>query len=301
MPSKLPGGYRTRDAGTHWSITYSAMASPCEILVRCKNVSEAKELASLSFYETTRIEKKFSRYLDDNVVHAINHSKGEPVVVDEEAMRLLQYAEQCYKLSDGRFDITSGILRQAWTFNGQTVTPDKKKITSLLARVGWPRVQLENDTVRLEPAMEIDLGGIGKEYAADRVAGLLARSCAEPLLVNLGGDIRAVSSGKNRYPWTVGIETPGQEDGSAVGEIKIADGGVATSGDTRRYCVVDGRRLGHILDPRTGWPVADAPRSVTVIADNCTAAGFLATMAMLHGPDAEAFLEAQDVKHHCIR
>jgi thiamine biosynthesis lipoprotein len=132
------------------------------------------------------------------------------------------------------------------------------------------------------------------------VAELLASSSGAAVLVNFGGDIRAIASPKDRRCWTVGIEAPGIE-ATAVGQIEVVEGGVATSGDARRYCIVDGQRLGHILDPQTGWPVADAPRSVTVIADNCTAAGFLSTMAMLHGADAENFLEAQGVAHHCIR
>jgi thiamine biosynthesis lipoprotein len=289
-----------RDADTHWSITFTAMAGPCEILVRCGTASEARELASLAYVETRRIEHKFSRYRNDSVVSTINRSNGERVAVDEETLRLLRYAGHCYELSEGRFDITSGVLRQAWTFDGRTVSPDEKKIASLRAHVGWSRVQLDGAAVRLWPGMEIDLGGIGKEYAADRVADLVTTTAGYAVLVNFGGDIRAVAGAKDPRPWTIGIETPGRA-GSAVGQIEIAEGGVATSGDSRRYCIVSGRRLGHILDPRTGWPVSDAPQSVTVIADNCTAAGFLATMAMLHGPGAETFLDAQEVKYHCIR
>jgi thiamine biosynthesis lipoprotein len=192
------------------------------------------------------------------------------------------------------------VLRRAWTFDGRAVVPDERTIAALRQSVGWPRVQLDAAAVRLPPGMEIDLGGIGKEYAADRAAGVVATASGASVLVNFGGDIRVIAGAKDRRRWTIGIETPGR-DGSAAGEIEIVEGGIATSGDSRRYCIVDGRRLGHILDPRTGWPVRDAPRSVTVIADNCTAAGFLATMAMLHGPDAEVFLDAQNVTYHCIR
>ena len=299
MSSSPPGEYAVRNAGAHWAITYAAMASPCEILVHCDNASEADEMASLAYVETLRIERKFSRYRDDNIVHTINQSDGAAVSVDEETSRLLRYAGQCYELSDGRFDITSGILRHAWRFDGGVVTPDDALIESLRARVGWHRVEFDGATVRLPRGMEIDLGGVGKEYAADRVAALLAEAAAVAVLVNLGGDIRAAGSGEDRR-WTIGIEEPGKEN-VAVGQIEIAEGGVATSGDARRFCVVDGVRLGHILDPRTGRPVAGAPHSATVIADTCTAAGFLATAAMLHGPDAEAFLEAQGLVHHCIR
>jgi thiamine biosynthesis lipoprotein len=300
MASSPSGGYSVRAAGTHWAIAYTAMAGPCEVLVRCNTKSESRELASLAYDETTRIERKFSRYRDDNVVHAINRSNGAPVAVDEETSRLLSYAGECYELSGGRFDVTSGVLRAAWTFDGRAVVPDEALIASLLGRVGWSRVQFDGAAIRLSPGMEIDLGGIGKEYAADRVAALLATAAGVAVLVNLGGDIRAMAAEADRRRWTIGIEAP-RRDASAVGQVEIAEGGVATSGDSRRFCFVDGARLGHILDPRTGWPVADAPQSVTVIADTCTAAGFLATMAMLHGPEAEAFLEAQNVTHHCIR
>jgi thiamine biosynthesis lipoprotein len=276
------------------------MAGPCEVLVRCHDASEAEKLASLAYLETTRIERKFSRYRSDNVVHAINHSEGKRVQIDEETSRLLQYAGQCYELSDGRFDITSGILRRAWTFDGRSFKPDEAQIASLRESVGWPRVHLDAASMLLPTGMEIDLGGIGKEYAADRVAELVAEDSEAAVLVNFGGDIRAIPGAKDRRGWTVGIEAPGA-DTAPVGQIEIAEGGVATSGDARRYCIVEGRRLGHILDPRTGWPVADAPRSVTVVADNCTAAGFMSTLAMLHGADAEGFLNTLGVTHHCIR
>lgn len=281
-------------------IAYVAMASPCEVLAYCDSASEAERLASLAFHETTRIERKFSRYLDNNIVHAINTSAGTDVEVDAETARLLQYAAQCYELSEGLFDVTSGVLRCAWKFDGRPVSPDRTLIASLLQRVGWNRVEFDGKRIRLARGMEIDLGGIGKEYAADRVAALLRENTPAAVMVNLGGDIRAVSSSHMRGPWAIGIQSP-HDAGAAVGQVEIGDGGVATSGDARRFCIVDGVRLGHILDPRTGWPVSGAPRSVTVVAETCTAAGLLSTLAMLQGPDAEAFLQAQGLTFHCVR
>ena len=300
MACSPDGGYSVRDAGTHWVIAYAAMASPCRILVPCSNASEARKLASLAYQETARIECKFSRYRSDNVVHAINHGNGASITIDEETSRLLHYAAQCHRLSDGRFDVTSGVLRRAWNFDGRDVTPDDAKIALLREYVGWERVVLGAATIRLEPGMEIDLGGIGKEYAVDRVAARVAAEANAAVLANFGGDIRVVAHPRDARTWSIGIESPREDDG-AVGQIELAEGGVATSGDARRFCTVAGKRLGHILDPRTGWPVEDAPRSVTVVADTCTAAGFLATMAMLHGSEAEDFLDAQRVRYHCIR
>jgi thiamine biosynthesis lipoprotein len=119
-------------------------------------------------------------------------------------------------------------------------------------------------------------------------------------MVNFGGDVRAIASDDDREPWVIGIEDP-ERDGVAIGEIKLIDGGVATSGDVRRFCIVDGVRMGHILNPQTGWPVKGAPRSVTVLGNMCTEAGLLATLAMLQGSDAENYLKEQDAKYHCVR
>jgi len=299
MGSSVREALAVADKGSHWAITYGAMAGPCEILIRGADEKLANELASLAHTETVRIERKFSRYRADNMVHAINHSEGVPVPLDEETSKLLQYAGQCYELSEGRFDITSGVLRRAWTFDGGSISPDAAEIAILRESVGWWRVGFDGESIRLPYGMEIDLGGIVKEYAADRVAALTAESASGSVLVNFGGDIRIIAAGKDA-PWTIGIEEPGPRK-KAVGQIEIAQGGVATGGEAHRLCMVDGERMGDTLDPRTGWPVSGAPRSVTVIADTCSTAGFLATMAILHGPAAENFLEAQRVIYHCIR
>ena len=284
---------------SHWLITFKSMASPCEIFIRCSNKSEAEQLASLAFTETKRIEKTYSRYRDDNIIYAINNSNGASIEIDEELERLLNYAGQCYNLSDGLFDITSGVLRKAWRFDGNEFTPDKKLIESLLEIVGWDKVELNGNSFRMKPGMQIDLGGIGKEYAVDRVAEMLFERSGRPLLVNFGGDMRAITSEKEPVPWIIGIENP-EKAKTAVGEIKLTNGGVATSGDLFRFCIVDGVRMGHILNPKTGWPVSRAPRNVTVLGSYCVEAGFLATLAILQGSQAEQFLKSQDAIGHCI-
>jgi thiamine biosynthesis lipoprotein len=292
--------YTLKESDTYWTAAFSAMASPCEILMDCETASEAHRLASLAVSETARIERKYSRYRSDSVVSQINTSDGVPVVIDDETAQLLRYAAECYKLSDGAFDITSGVLRRAWQFNGQEAEPDTDLIKSLLSQVGWDKVTLTDSTVLLHPDMEIDLGGIGKEYAVDRVAQMLFEALPVSLMVNFGGDIRAIANKSRPQSWVVGIEDPSKQN-EAVGTLSLEHGAVATSGDAARFCMVNGKRLGHILDPRTGWPVEDAPRSVTVVADLCTEAGLLATLSMLQGSEAEEFLAAQSVTYHCIR
>lgn len=257
-------------------------------------------LASLAFSETTRIEQKFSRYRADNIVHAINHGDGSPVAVDEETAHLLTYAGQCYDLSGGLFDITSGVLRRAWKFDGRVVHPDQRLIDTLRELVGWTKVRYDGASITLLAGMEIDFGGIGKEYAVDRVAQLVFGASGRPVMVNFGGDIRACSAETDPHTWDVGIEDPLRHD-RPLGLIALSRGAVTTSGDAHRCCYVDGQRLGHILDPRTGWPAADAPQSVTVLGEYCTEAGLLSTLAILQGANAESFLSAQGVVYHCVR
>ena len=292
--------YTIQFKDSYWVIAYEAMASPCEILVRSNDRSEAERLASLAFSETRRIEHTYSRYRDDNIVYRINQSNAKPIAVDDELARLLNYADQCYRLSDGLFDITSGVLRKAWKFDGSSVTPDTTLIESLRARVGWDEVSWDGRSLRLQPGQEIDLGGLGKEYAVDRVAEMLFQASGVSLMVNFGGDIRAIAAEDHQAPWVVGIENPRLQN-NAVGQIDLVNGGIATSGDLHRFCYIEGVRMGHILNPRTGWPVADAPRSVTVLADSSVEAGFLATLTMLQGAHAEQFLQDQQISGHCIR
>ncbi|MFZ5724610.1 MAG: FAD:protein FMN transferase [Pseudomonadota bacterium] len=281
---------------------FSAMASPCEILAHGADENMLARLTALAHGEAIRIERKFSRYRDDSVLARIHAGNGNAVPIDDETWRLLQYADELYRLSDGLFDITSGVLRRAWKFDGSDRVPSAAQVAELLPLIGWSRVQWDRTSIRLAPGMQIDFGGIGKEYAVDRALALLAAEFRGPLLVNFGGDLAAAAgdtaAGVPAHEWSVGIEAA---DGGREGVIRLRSGGIATSGDARRFLLKDGVRYGHILDPRTGWPVPQAPRSVTVMARTCLEAGTLSTLAMLQGAGAEAFLAAQDLPYRIQR
>lgn len=292
--------YALTRSGAHWVIRFRAMASPCEVLIACEKASDAERLGLLAYTETTRIESKFSRYRDDSAVTVINRANGGEVCIDEETYGLLKYSGECHALTEGLFDITSGILRRAWIFDGRQHKPNQKLIDQLLASVGWHKVKLTSNTVRLQSGMEIDLGGVGKEYAVDRVAKMLYDALPVPILVNFGGDLRAICAPPSDHKWNIGIEAA-QTEKYPSGLIELAHGGVATSGISYRHCFVNGKRLGHILNPLTGWPVENVPQSVTVLADTCTEAGLLTTTAMLNGSGAEEFLKAQGVVFQCVR
>lgn len=281
----------------YWLGRFSAMASPNEVLMDVDSRADAEALLRIAVDETRRIERKFSRYRDDNIVHRINHAGGERILVDAETADLLDFAERCHALSEGRFDITSGVLRRVWRFDGSDRIPEQQRIEATLRFVGWNRVRWARPYLTLQPGMEIDLGGLGKEYAVDRSAALMARFRAAGLLVNYGGDLYVTGTRRDGTPWTVGIDDPAATGRGSLGRIRLERGGLTTSGDARRFLLRDGVRYGHILDPMTGWPVAGAPRSVTVVADTCMEAGVLSTIAMLQGSRAEEFLQAQQVPY----
>lgn len=280
---------------------FFAMGSPCELLLDTTAPGELRRVAERVAREAWRIEDKFSRYLEGNVIDRINHADGEPVEVDDETARLIAFAGTLNELSGGGFDITSGVLRRAWHFDGSDRLPPADAVREALLLVGWHRVQWQAPWLTLQPGMELDLGGIGKEYAVDRCASILRASSRHPGLVNFGGDLVATAPPAARSAWTVGIESPESGLPGNDGIVKLKVGALATSGDARRYLLRDGIRYSHILDPATGWPVRDAPRSVTVAADTCTQAGMLSTLAMLKGAQAEAFLRDQGVKFWCNR
>jgi thiamine biosynthesis lipoprotein len=190
-----------------------------------------------------------------------------------------------------------------WRFDGSDRVPEAAAVRALMPLVGWERVSWRRPRLALQAGMEIDLGGIGKEYAVDRAAGLLRAATEASVLVNFGGDLVASGPRHDGRAWVVGIEdpTPPADAPASRTGFELARGAAATSGDARRYLLKDGRRYSHILDARNGWPVDGAPRSVTVLALTCIEAGTLATLAMLQGTRAEEFLQAQGARYWCLR
>jgi thiamine biosynthesis lipoprotein len=279
---------------------FTAMAGSCEILVDTDSPPRGERALELARQEARRIERKFSRYLPDSEVGRINGSHGQSVRVDEETAHLLDYAATCYELSEGMFDITSGVLRRAWKFDGSDRVPAEAAVADLLQYVGWGRVAWGDRTLTMPAGMEIDLGGIGKEYAVDRAASLIAAEIPDAFVVNFGGDLCASGPRRGSRPWNIGVDDPERTGDATIARIPLSRGGLATSGDARRYILYRGKRLGHILNPKTGWPIDGAPRSVTVIAPTCVEAGTLSTLAYLQGPGARAFLEAEGAQFRIV-
>ena len=280
-----------------WKAEFLSMGSPCELLCDDDNEVVAEAAAQAVAAEAWRIEDKFSRYIRGNIIDRINRAEGARIDVDEETARLIDFAVTLYELSERRFDITSGSLRRVWTFDESANVPNRADVDAILELVGWHKVEWSASALRMPPGMEIDLGGIGKEYAVDRAAAIARDQTTASCLVNFGGDLAVSREPSTRDAWSVGIEALGGGADASDTIIKLSAGALATSGDAQRFLLKDGVRYAHILDPTTGWPVQGAPASITVAADTCVQAGMLSTLAMLQGEGAEAFLEAQGCQY----
>lgn len=249
------------------------------------SVFQNSELAPQALFdaietELLRIQYKYSRFEADSIISKINSSSREQSIeVDAETAGLLNYAAQAFRESDGLFDITSGVLSRAWNFKTKTI-PNGRVISELLTAVGWEKVIWDGAFIRLPFArMEIDFGGIGKEYACDRVVGMCKEYGITQALINLGGDIAALGNHPNGRPWNIGIRHPRKQDG-VLGSLELSDSALATSGDYERYFEFEGARYCHIINPKTGYP-ASAIQSVSVVHKSCLVAGTLSTIAML--------------------
>ena len=269
------------------------MGGENELRLYARDPAHGAAAAQGAVAEIRRIEQAYSRYRDNSVVSRINRAAGEaPIEIDPETAVLLAFADDCYRASDGLFDITSGVLRRVWNFRGGTL-PEAAAVSAILPMVGWNRVEHSGDTIRLpQSGMEIDFGGIGKEYAADRAAAKLMEFGIFHGLVNLGGDIRILGPHPDGSPWPIHIAHPRQPN-AIVATIPLTTGALTTSGDYLRYIDCDGKRYCHILNPRTGWPVAHW-QSATVIAPTCAVAGSLSTVSMLLEARSIAFLDARN-------
>lgn len=273
------------------------MGTACALHLYAPRRAEAYRAACPAIEEVVRIERRYSRYRSGNLMAAINQAaqRGESIEVDEETAGLLDYAYACHAGSGGLFDITAGLLRQAWDFTSGKL-PSQAAIAALLPRIGLDKVIWKAPRLTFTvPGMELDFGGLGKEYAADQAAEICRAHGIRHGLVDLGGDLAVIGPHPDGTPWRIGIRHPRQNT-ALMDHIEIHQGGLASSGDYERCITINGKRYGHILDPRSGWPV-EGLASVSVIADKCMVAGSLSTIAMLKGRDGIGWLESLGVAH----
>ena len=260
------------------------MGCPCELRFHADTKQLFTRAVRKCVAEIRRFERKYSRYRPDSMTSKINNAAGRaPVSIDTETAAILKYAAVCHEQSGGLFDMTSGVLRRVW-HRKRTALPTQGELDDCLALVGWDKVEHSENHVYLPiDGMELDFGGVVKEYAADAAAIVARQAGIRHGLINLGGDICIVGPQPGGDPWRVGIVHPVNTD-SALATVSLLDGALTTSGSYERYVKIQGTRYSHLIDPRTGWPV-EGLLSVSVVAPQAVVAGSVTSIALLQPPD----------------
>jgi FAD:protein FMN transferase len=283
---------------------WRALGTDCSLQYTCADdrTAEAFVRAVQTWVET--FEARYSRFRLTSLVSQINAAAGGRWIdIDEEMERFLDLCGTLHNLSRGLLDVTALPLIRLWNYQSATPrVPAESEIAAARALTGWPRVERAPGRVRLPQAgMALDFGGWGKEYAVDMAASIARAHGLATAMIDFGHDLYALGSAPGKPAWHVGLEDPAQTDGTCWSSLAIKDRGVASSGDYRRGYIINGVRYGHIIDPRTGRPVAHGSRQVNIVAPTCLQAGVLATTAFILPPaEAVRFISESADSEGCI-
>mgnify|MGYP003339518597 CR=1 FL=1 len=283
IPAVLPADLPLR------RLSFQALGTRCEVQYAAPGGDvQAQAFERVAVAWVTAFEAKYSRFRPDSLISRINAAAGrEWVAVDAEAEALFKLCDTLHFMTQGVLDPTALPLMRLWDYKAATPRiPTAAEIAAARSLVGWKKVRREPGRVFLpESGMALDLGGFGKEYAVDAVAQLAVEHRLPCALVDFGHDLRAIGAPPGRPAWHIGLEDP-QAPGRSSGSVALVNRGIASSGDYLRGFTVDGRRYGHIIDPRTGWPVANGCVQANVVANSCLQAGVLSTAAFVLGVPA---------------
>lgn len=269
-------GYGLRTMGTWASIT----------LVTTDSVATAAD-ANAALADFARVDSLMSNWSEQSEVSRWNrHAASGRLAAQPEALAVLIAALDVAEASGGAFDVTVEPLVRVWGFlDGVPKRPATATIEELLDRVGshWIVVDAIGGTVGFDhPDLRIDLGGIAKGYAVDRARETLVARGVDHALIDLSGNMAALGHPPGRDSWVVGVRDP-EDRVPFFARLLLQDDAIATSGNYEQFVDVDGKRYGHVLDPRTGWP-AQGLDAVTVLAATARDADAWATALLVQGP-----------------
>ena len=268
-------------------VRFRAMGTECQLIYRAPSRKQGVAFRDAAFDWVADFERKYSRYREDSLLSSINKAgPDEWTETDAELESMLALCDHYHWSTGGVFDPSSLPVLRLWNYQVETPTiPKDAEVAAALKLVGWNKVERRAGAIRLPVrGMAIDLGGIGKEYAVDRVIEQSRPFGITSIMVDFGRDVRAAGPAPQGGPWRVGLEHP-LDVGTCWGGVSASNRAVATSGDYLRGFEFEGRRFGHIVDPRTGWPIDNGCHSASVVAPLCTEAGVLSTAALILGRD----------------
>ncbi len=278
----------------------------CKITVYdMKDMSSEKASAAIddAFKLCRKYEDRLSKTKKGTEIYRINHADGGWVTCSQETVDLVKKGISYGDLSGGRFDITIGKAEDLYNFHSEKHTvPTAAQLAAAVRSIGYQQIQISGRKIRLtKTGGEIDLGGIGKGYIADRVADLLRSKGVTSAIVSLGGNIVTIGD-KGGTPFTIGIEKPFSDQSAIVGTVPAKDQTLVTSGVYERYFKKNGKLYHHILDPKTGLPVETDIRGVTIVSKDGNSADCdsLATYCLILGKDQARKLISGMKGYECL-
>ena len=263
------------------------MGTDCQIMFRAQSRGQAREFRDHAVGWVMDFERKYTRFREDSMISEINRRAGVSWgETDDELDCILSLCHWFHWGTGGVFDPTALPLAKLWDYHSETPrVPTDREVEEAKAMGDWNIVERRKGGVFLpERGMSLDLGGIGKVYAVDRVFEQALAAGLKDVMVDFGRDGRVGGEAPQKGGWRVGLEHT-HDPGRCWTGLLLTDRGVTTSGDYLRGFTAGGRYYGHILDPRSGRPVENGCRAVSVIAPTCTEAGILSTAVLVLGRD----------------
>lgn len=237
------------------------------------------------------IDNKMSNTIKSSDVSKINKNAGKAYTkVSKDTYYVIKKSIEFSNISNDTFDISVGPLIDLWSIGTDNAkVPNKEEIENILPLVDYSKILLndENLSVKLsEENMKIDLGGIAKGYAADKIYDYLKSENIKSAIINLGGNILTLGSKNNDQPFSIGIQDPTMPRGNSIGNIKVSNKSVVTSGIYERYIEKDNKIYHHMLNPHTGYPFENNLNSVTIVSDESIICDALSTTTFGLGLDS---------------
>ncbi|HMK59685.1 MAG TPA: FAD:protein FMN transferase [Dissulfurispiraceae bacterium] len=259
--------------------TRPSMYTIVSITIVAINQDQANAIINDSFSELDRLAKLLNFYSETSEISEINRQAGlKPVKVSQDTLDILEKSVYVSEKTDGAFDVTIGPLVRLWDIKNKII-PNQTAIEAHKKIAGYKNIVIDrsSSTVYLKlRGAQIDLGGIIKGYAVDKVVDLLLRRGIRAAVVSVGGEVRTLGKKPDGNPWVVGVQNPRQTgpDDEVIATINLSDKALSTSGDYIRYFEKNGVRYHHLLDPKTGYPSAQCGSATVVASDNTTADAF---------------------------
>ncbi|MDX2110505.1 MAG: FAD:protein FMN transferase [Verrucomicrobiota bacterium] len=283
-PATGPGLQGGGDASLR-KLQFTAFGTQCELQYVCMDATAAAAFEQDALNWACGFQAKYSRFVPESIISQINAAAGKDwVAIDADTESLFQLCDSLHFLTKGMLDPTTLPITRLWDVKSTNPRiPTESEVKSTLRLVGWPKVKRAKGRIFLpETGMALDLGGFGKEYAVDAVAEIAKHHGLTNVLVDFGHDLRCFGRPPHGNFWHVGLEDPNQP-GSAWAGVAISNCGMASSGNYVRCFIRDGKRYGHIVDPRTGYPVNNDTLATYVIGGSCLEAGILSTSCYILG------------------